>query len=701
MKVKVLYPLIALLFAAVTITRAATTSLVVATGSQATGGSSTNIFYTGFGVPAVNASEQVSFQAGVNEVFTQPFAMPLVSAASVASVPFIAPKTATPLSPPTTGTVIPVIPKFTNSWSGIWKIDSKGAKRLVSRIGAPFMIVDAGGFGNLSDPILNNVGTVAWAGTYYAGFIMPPIMLPGSPVTNFYSGAGIWTSSNSYNPVAFVGETAPGYPKTFTTSVGTLNDLLNQQSTNGFLLSNSPVTFTNWINFSSIDRLVLPDTGGVIFSATVGTSNYYYPPVSSNGISPNFVAAQPLTQHGIWAQSGSGSLSLIAREGETLNIEGSKRTVETLSFLSCTNEAGGQTRSFNPKSGDLIYSAMFTDGNEALIQESPTNPKSAPMLIASTGDAVPGFSGNTHFTAFGDPALNISNHVAFRAEASSVTSIGYGGPGPVIPPGSSTVPSNSIQWGIQRSTNSFSGIWADDAQGNLKLVTNSMITSSSIHMVGGNGFTSFSDPVYNKSNAIAFTGTWYYDGTPVKNAFNGGTGVWTSRNLTKPVAWIGQPAPGYPQPLSITVNSPYAWSTNKITFTSTPPAFSSFERIALPDTGRLILWATASATNDVPRPPVPVPKGGGVTVVTQEIRQSVLTQHGIWVQNANGGLDLVVREGASLNINGKVRVIASLSTASADAPTGSQSRSFNQAKGTLAYLATFTDGTQAIMKVTP
>ena len=691
MKVKVLYPLIALLFAAVTITRAATTSLVVATGSQATGGSSSNIFYTGLGVPAVNASEQVSFQASVNEVFTQPFAMPLVSAASVASVPFIAPKTATPLSPPTTGTVIPVIPKFTNSWSGIWKIDSKGAKRLVSRIGAPFMIVDAGGFGNLSDPILNNVGTVAWAGTYYAGFIMRPIMPPGSPVTNFYSGAGIWTSSNSYNPVAFVGETAPGYPKTFTTSVGTLNDLLNQQSTNGFLLSNSPVTFTNWINFSSIDRLVLPDTGGVIFSATVGTSNYYYPPVSSNGISPNFVAAQPLTQHGIWAQSGSGSLSLIAREGETLNIEGSNRTVHNISFLSCTNEAGGQTRSFNPKTGSIVYTATFTDGNEALFLSLPTHWKMPNLLISATGDQAPGFSSNTLFTSFGDPVLNSSNHVAFQATVSSVPTNGYRLGQPLTPGYPVIDPLPPSYW---------SGIWADDANGNLQLVVKSRRTGG-IPFVGGNGFTSISDPVYNNSNNVAFTGIWYYDGTPVKNAYNGGTGVWTSRNLTKPVAWIGQPAPGYPQPLSITVNSPYAWSTNKITFTSTPPAFSSFERIALPDTGRLILWATASATNDVPRPPVPVPKGGGVTVVTQEIRQSVLTQHGIWVQNANGGLDLVVREGASLNINGKVRVIASLSTASADAPTGSQSRSFNQAKGTLAYLATFTDGTQAIMKVTP
>jgi hypothetical protein len=60
-----------------------------------------------------------------------------------------------------------------------------------------------------------------------------------------------------------------------------------------------------------------------------------------------------------------------------------------------------------------------------------------------------------------------------------------------------------------------------------------------------------------------------------------------------------------------------------------------------------------------------------------------------------------VREGAALNVNGKIRVIASISTASADGPTGSQSRSFSQTSGALVYLASFTDGTQAILKVTP
>ena len=669
--------------------QSATTTAVVWSGASAPGGSyfgesASNTSYTTFGIPAVNAAGQVSFGASVNSVFSWPGNFSLSAPTVTRTRPSVGIGSNSVAPTPVT---LP-IPKTTNSWSGIWNISANGTKTLVARVGAPFMVMDAGGFGTLSEPVLNNTNVSAYAGNYYAGFIMPPIPLPGAPVTNFYSGSGIWTSASN-SPAAFVGETAPGYTNPFTTSVGTLSNLLNNQTPTGFRLSNSPISFTNLMNFSSIDRVVLPDTGGVIFSATVGTANFYNPPVPTSPpyVMPMYVASQPLIQHGIWAQSGSGSLSLVAREGELLNIEGSNRTVKTISFLACTNEAGGQTRSFNQRTADLVYSARFTDGSQALILESSTNPGGAPILIAATGDRAPGFFPNTLFTSFGDPVLNASNHVAFQANASSVTSIGYGPK--IISTGSPVINPLSPSW---------SGIWADDAKGNLQLIVQSRRTGGA-PFVGGNGFTVISDPVYNNSNNVAFTGKWYSDGTPVRNAFNGGTGVWTSRNLTNPVAWIGQQAPGYTQPLTITVSSPYAWSTNKITFPSTPPVFSSFDRIALPDTGRLILWATVSATNNVPRPPIPVPKGG-VTVVPQELRQSVLSQHGIWLQNASGGLDLVVREGATLNVNGKILVIVSIAAASADGPTGSQSRSFNQKTGTLAYRATFTDGTQAIMKVT-
>jgi hypothetical protein len=318
-----------------------------------------------------------------------------------------------------------------------------------------------------------------------------------------------------------------------------------------------------------------------------------------------------------------------------------------------------------------------------LILESATNPGHKPILLAATGDAVPGGNSNTTFASFGDPALNAANHLAFRATASWIT------PFPIVyaaPSSSAPVISSPDLF-----TNSWDGIWADDARGNLTMIAR---TAPPVPDLGG--FSSFSDPVYNSAHNVAFIANWrrgFISIAPGK--FAGGQGIWTSSNLTNPVAWIGQTAPGYPKNLTATIISPYPWSTNIITYSSIAPVFSSFERIALPDTGRIVLWATVSATNAIPLPPVPK----GLTV-NKTTKQSTLTQRGIWIQNTQGGLNLIVREGGSLVVNGKSRVIASLATTSTDGPTGSQSRSFNQTTGALAYLATFTDGTQAIVKVT-
>jgi len=183
--------------------------------------------------------------------------------------------------------------------------------------------------------------------------------------------------------------------------------------------------------------------------------------------------------------------------------------------------------------------------------------------------------------------------------------------------------------------------------------------------------------------------------TPL-GTFAGGDGVWSSMNTTNPVAWIGQTAPGYLTNFTVSVKSPYGWSSNTITFTSTPPVLSSIDRFALPDTGRLVVWATATATNWVPRPPVP--KG---MLVTQEIRSSVLTQRGIWIQNAKGALEPAIREGTSIPVNGVNKIIASLPATAVPDPAGGQENACSRSTGIVVTTATFTDGTQAILRITP
>jgi hypothetical protein len=665
---------------------AASVSPVAWSGMPTSPGTSTNIRFTGFSNLAVNDTGTVAFNASVRELVAPPWVIPL----SVTTVKTNTLNTVLYPVPAPTPT-----PLFTNSWDGIWTIDVKGGRKLVVRTGFdgyPF-IVDAGGFGSLGAPLLNNSNLCAYSGNYSPGYIFLQPPLPGTPVTNFlsvYGGQGVWTSLNTpTTPAVFVGQTAPGYTNPFTTSVGTLEWLANLGSTNGNRPTNPSVTFTNWPSFTSIDGIMLPDTGRLVFSAIAETTNYYNPPVSTNGQGGLGIRPQTLLQRGIWGQNPQGRLVTIVREGEPLSFGKSNRVVATLAPE--TLVPGGSNRPFfsagsmNP-SGDVAVSASFTDGSQAIVVASA---RSNSLSIASmTGDSAPVGANKDFFLSFSSPSINSAGHVAFLATAGFVTQfpIVYSAlPAIGVLPTNPTVPAPSY-------TNSWSGLWAEDASGNVKLITR---IAPPVPDMGG--FSALSNPIINSRHEVAFQGTYRQGFIRIPaGSFSGGIGVWTSRNLANPVAWIGQTAPGYSTNFTVSVKSPYGWSTNMITFRSTPPILSSIDRIAFPDTGRLVIWATASATNWVPRPPVP--KG---MVVTQEIRSSVLTQRGIWIQNSRGTLDLALREGMSVSVNGTSKVISSLPLPPTATPASGQETLCSRSNGIVVTSATFTDGTQAILRITP
>ena len=665
---------------------AATTSAVTWTGAAAKGGYSTNTTFASLETPAINASGAIAFSGSVREIISAPFVMALQGSAPVAAASspgFLPP---TPAPGPS-----PILPKITNTWSGLWIMDSRGSTTLVARIGSPFGLVDAGGFGSLGAPLLNNSNLCAYAGNYYPGFIAPPPILIGAPVTNFFSGSGIWTSASPYSPVAFVGQTAPGYAIPFTTPVGTLNSLAGLVSSNGTITTNQPVTFTNLPSFVSIDGLALPDSGRLVFSATVSTANYYFPARPTNPVvaMPTYVATQPLLQRGVWGQDPQGRLVTIAREGEPLMFGKSNRIIATLApenlALRGTNLPLFCAGSMNA-SGEIALNAAFTDGNQAIIVASA---RSNSLSIASmTGDSAPGGANKDFFLSFGSPSINSAGHVAFLGTAGFVTQF------PIVysaSPSIGVLPSNPIV-PAPSYTNSWSGLWAEDSSGNVRLITR---FAPPVPDMGG--FTSLSNPLINSRHQIAFQGTYRQGFIRLPaGSFGGGSGVWTTANLSNPVAWIGQTAPGYPTNFTISVKSPYGWSTNMISLRSAPPILASIERIAFPDTGRLVVWGTASATNWVPRPPVP--KG---MVVTQEIRSSILNQRGIWIQNAQGKLDLALREGMSVSVNGASKVISSLPLPSPTTPASGQETLCSRSNGIVVTTATFTDGTQAILRITP
>ena len=198
------------------------------------------------------------------------------------------------------------------------------------------------------------------------------------------------------------------------------------------------------------------------------------------------------------------------------------------------------------------------------------------------------------------------------------------------------------------------GMWTSDTNGSF-----STVISSGSPAPGTDGtFTYFSDPSFNNSNAVAFIG---YASAPSistnTNTFttvtNGKsiTGIWTTQpfggsNALTPVAFLGSNAPG---------------TTNTFTY---------FQQIALPDQGGGVLLGTA----------------GG--------------KQGIWAQDTMGALKLIAIQGGAFAVGTNSKTISYVQFLTSGGSVGGQTRSFSQDTGNLLYKAIFTDGSQAVIRVT-
>ena len=319
---------------------------------------------------------------------------------------------------------------------------------------------------------------------------------------------------------------------------------------------------------------------------------------------------------GIWEGNGAADLTLKLRLGQVVG----GKTITKLSFLPVETYVNGQTRSFNA-AGDIAAGASFSDKTTGIVTVigGPTA-----AIAEATGSFAPDISQAT-FTTFGNPAINNSGDLAFAATAT-------GG-------------------GVTTADNS--GIWADDSTGTLQLIarTGSGIAPGTTAAT----FATFSDPVYNNNEAVAFRAT-------LKGATTAtSTGIWC--NSGGSLALVAQAgvtqAPGCP-----------AGAT-----------FATFTELALPDQG--------GATN----------KGGVIFLGTLNANAAagVTTSNdlGIWAVDSTGALQLIARTGDV--VNGKT--ITGLAFLPAETTVNGQSRSFDQTNGDIVYLATFSDKSTAILNV--
>ena len=313
-------PLLFLLLALSPTLEAQTTSspqmtISFSTGDSVPGATNTNASFVSFGNPAFNDLNGVAVKATVRE--TAKAGSNLV----------------------------------TNTWTGIWADDSNGKRNLILRSGS-----SNGAFLSFSDPVYNNSNAIAFIGKYSPVIPTYFVAWRGGPPADI---TGIWTSQIFTTPT--------NRPPAFS-----LFDASNNLHYVTSLGSPAP-GFTTNTTFRSFDQIALPDQGGVVMLATVTTKKYFswiYPPTNTN---PNTVTAPGIfgvnvpssTQQGIWAQDTTGTLQLIAYQGGTLNVGGSNKTIASISFLNSTNSLSGQTRHFSQDTGNLFYTATFTDGTQA------------------------------------------------------------------------------------------------------------------------------------------------------------------------------------------------------------------------------------------------------------------------------------------------------------------------------------------------
>jgi hypothetical protein len=202
---------------------------------------------------------------------------------------------------------------------GIWSRGT-GHLELIVRQGSPATGTPSGiSFSGMSSPVLNSAGAIVFVGTVAGS---------GVDTTN---NSGIWLgNSDGVTLVVRSGSQAPGTP------VGA--------------------------NFGSFTMPAMNAEGQVAF-----LSNLFVPTVGRDGVVIGGPGGGVTANNnlGLWATDRSGTLHLIAREGDLLEVAPSdSRTIGNLDFLASA-VVGGNASGFNDR-GQIAFLATFADGSSGL-----------------------------------------------------------------------------------------------------------------------------------------------------------------------------------------------------------------------------------------------------------------------------------------------------------------------------------------------
>ena len=182
-----------------------------------------------------------------------------------------------------------------------------GTNALVAQKTFPAPGVSGAFFATLGDPVASPSGSLAFFGKMKPGL--------GGVLTS--NAAGLWANTGSGLDLAVrQGDVAPGVNGTAT--------------------------------FVAFKQFVLPDTGGVVFLATIAGKGI----TTANNL-------------GLWADDGAGGIELLLRKGDPVKIGGQTRTVTTVTVFKAALGVAGQSRHFDA-AGNVACLVKCSDGTLAV-----------------------------------------------------------------------------------------------------------------------------------------------------------------------------------------------------------------------------------------------------------------------------------------------------------------------------------------------
>jgi hypothetical protein len=497
--------------------------------------------------------------------------------------------------------------------------------------------------------------TSGTSGALISGIAGTPVA--GEPAGTFYSVFGV-PSINDAGSLAFTAKIALGASLTNSVLTGTNPSVLVRQG--------DAADGASGTTFKSFKPPMLNQAGAVALLAQL----------SGSGVSTS-------NDYGVWSDAFGGGVRFVAREGDAAT---SGSGAQILSFTSAALDSG-TTAPMVAYVAKLTGSGVSTSNNSGLWSYDGTTTrlllrKGTAVLVGGTSRLVTNFSvlgkqGRAPGQGFGLCNGMMTALLTLDGNKPAVATIFADGSDPelaalngdVAPEYNAGVVFSSFRGVAQNSSGG--AVFTTSVKAAIKKAVTSASNTAIYEVTGGAGgaldriavkgaaaavvsgsatFTTFNTAVNNAEDHAAFMAK--IAGSGISPLNDSGIWLWTGTDIVR-VAQEGDAAPG---------GDGATWMT--------------LASLALPDGGRPLFTGLLNPSTGIP-------------AATKS------TDSGLWALDSEGNLQLLVREGVTTVDD---RTVKSFKVLGAISGSPSQTRSHNGV-GKIVYWATFTDGTQGIVKV--